>query len=218
MALEVIDGAVNARDGIAGAEVGRLEAWAVNYLQQYGKSFFKTIERWRGQIDANETTRLGFKVPALFVTCLGTSGSIDSSGAAPIVKVRFDAAGITANGTGADLGEEKGRYHYGVSMMGIVLSLVNQMVPPKVLDSSFSPARRVDDPRYPWRRANEIGASNKYSAKLDRMGFSLFEIQWSHDVQIGNINLNLLPDLNTIFGDIHPDGGTPPALGEVIFT
>ena len=46
MAIDVIDGPVNGGDGIAGSEVGRLEAWVTDYLQQNAKTFFKTIDEF----------------------------------------------------------------------------------------------------------------------------------------------------------------------------
>ena len=216
MAIDVIDGPVNGGDGIAGSEVGRLEAWVTEYLQQNAKTFFKTIDRWKGQIDIAEIKRLSFRAPALFVTCLGTSGAIDTAAGSPLIDVRFAAAGVAPNGMGADVGAVKDRYQYGVALMGIVLSLLNQMRPPNTRD--VGTGRLVPDPRYPWRRASSIGGSNKYSAKLDEMGFSLFEIQWSHKVELGAINLECLPDLVTLFGEVYPDGGTPPVQGEVVYT
>lgn len=216
MALEVTEPKVNAGDGIAGSELGRLEAWAVEYFEQSAKTFFKTVERWRGQFKAEALERHSFKAPALFITCLGSNGGAVTSGGMTYIDIQFAAAGIVAEGAGASVGEKKDRYQWAVALMGTVLSLLHQMAPPKTTDTDTN--RLVPDVRYPWQRASSIGVSNKYSKKFDEKGFSFFQAEWVHRLELGNINMECLPDLVTLFGDIFPDGGTPPAQGEVTFS
>jgi len=53
------------------------------------------------------------------------------------------------------------------------------------------------------------------------MGLSLIEFRWTHEIHVGDVNVNCLDDLEQIFGQMFPnvdDQSNVPVTGEVDFT
>lgn len=195
----------NVFDGVAGAELQCLEAWVINWFQQYGKGIFKTIEPWRGQFKIDGLKRESFKTPALFIACVGTSGASETKGSKTIANIRFSAVLVTENGNKAKLGGKVDRYKEAVAKASVMWRMLHVLVPGTDKD---------------WARANGIQFKNNYTEKLDKQGIAMFDFTWTHKLSIGDINLDDLADLLTIAGEIFPDDPTHttlPVEGEVTF-
>lgn len=204
-------------DGVAGLELAKLEAWAVDWFQQYGSSVFKTVERWRGQMREEGGIRRSFTTPALFISCVGNRGASTTRGGMLSLDVEF-AGVIVCQSTGlANLGDKKDRYDAAIASASAMLRMLHVMDPQLRTDEQIE----ANAPRKLWSRPDQIQFQNVYSESADKKGFSMFEFRWVHTMQVGDINVNCLEDLNEIFGQIFPNDPTksnPPVEGEVDFT
>ena len=186
-------------DGVAGAELVELEAWVLEWFKVNAKAHFDTIDRWRGQLTAKDVERVSFAAPALYVSCVGSDGRAQTSGGSTIPGIRFSAVVVTKN-KGA---ERSSRYLEGLAKASIMYRLLHCMEPP--FGSSA-------------KRANAIGFKNSYSSAFDRMGLSVFDFTWVHELRIGDINVDCLADFATISGQLFPNDPTHttlPTEGEV---
>lgn len=193
-------------DSVAGAELAALEAWVLSWFQEHGKNVFSTVDRWRGQIDAEGVKREKFKAPALFIAVDGSSGQTDTSGAVMRPDIRMKAVVVAKNKGGQNLNQPKDRYVQGVLLSGMVWRMLMVMTP---------------DDDTPYTRPHSIQFKNNYSKKVDKLSLSLWAFTWLHTLEIGSIDVSQLDELLDVFGQLFPNNpaqDTVPTEGRVTYT
>lgn len=193
-------------DGVAGLELASLEAWVLSWLRENTSKAFKTIDRWRGQVDLDAVKREQFRCPALFLAMDGSAGQAATSGGIVRPEVRFKAVIVTRSQGRQNLNSSGDRYIQGVTLSGILWRLLQVMCP---------------DDDAPYTRPTAIEFKNNYSKKLDKLGVSLWAFTWLHQMHVGDIDSTQLDDLLTTYGQLYPnnpDKDTVPTEGQVTYT